>query len=716
MTDTQTEALPANDELAVAAQKHMLRIAVKEYHVTKAEEARGAARVAAQADFAAARNRGLKTADVTLPDGTNLGTLSLLGGGKTVSVREEELILCARSDELEDYVLHSALTDPRALKVLKDFLPELVGRRIEPGVRAAFQTELEERGGTVTDHNTGERETVATITRHDATGRCQWKPGKLSQQQIRDAIDAGLITEDGKIIPPKPEPEPIEPEPEVRAAVVPSARREVPRSGRGGRTPTGEQAEVVDAFKAGGNLVVDAGAGTGKTSTLVMCGEADPGRRGNYITFNASIAAEARRKFPANVACSTAHALAKAAVGYQYEHRLNGARVPAREQAVILGVNSPVKVGDRMLAPTQLARLAVTTVEKYCKSADDELAARHVPGVNGLEDNALAAALAAEVLPLARRAWADIRSFDGRLKFDHGHYLKMWQLSHPTISADFLMYDEAQDAAPVVLDVVLRQTDSQLVAVGDRCQAINGWTGAINAMDKFPASTRLMLRRSFRFGPAVAREANKWLAILGADLRLQGSGQISSMVRTLENPAAILCRTNAEAMSQAMKTMDAGRRVAIVGGGKAIRALAEAAGELKSGRGTGHPELFAFRTWAEVQDHAENDAAGADLRVLVNLIDEHGPDQIIAAADALADEKGADTVVSTAHKSKGREWDSVRIASDFREPRRDPQRPDRPVVPDDLAMLAYVAFTRAKQGLDRGGLAWVDNYLPGVAV
>jgi superfamily I DNA/RNA helicase len=97
--------------------------------------------------------------------------------------------------------------------------------------------------------------------------------------------------------------------------------------------------------------------------------------------------------------------------------------------------------------------------------------------------------------------------------------------------------------------------------------------------------------------------------------------------------------------------------------------------------------------------------------VLVDLIDDHGPEKIIALTDALVDEKHAQAVISTAHKSKGREWDTVYLAADFREPRPTPANPD-PVIPDELAMLLYVARTRARLGLDQSATAWVDKFLP----
>lgn len=477
------------------------------------------------------------------------------------------------------------------------------------------------------------------------------------------------------------------------------------------RVPTPEQAVIITAFGTGRNLVIEAGAGTGKTSTLKMLAASDPQRRGLYIAYNRAIADDAKRDFPRSAQCSTAHALAYAAVGRAYRNRLSGPRVPARETAAILGIGGPLKLGERILAPNQLARLVMEGVDRFCRSADPEPGPYCVPKKPGMDSPGDMADLREVLLPLVRKAWADIAGHDGRLKFSHDAYLKIWQLSGPRLDAGYILLDEAQDANPVILDVVTRQKEAQLIAVGDRSQAIYGWRGALDAMDSFPDAERLALSQSFRFGPAIATEANKWLAVLNARLRLTGYDRVSSMVAAVASADAILCRTNAGAMSRAMLAVGAGKATAVVGGGADIRRLAEAAITLKAGAGTGHPELMAFRTWGEVQDHAENDPSGSDLKVLVNLIDKHGPDAIIRVISRLVEERRAEVVISTAHKAKGREWDSVQIASDFREPKElDDGTPGQ--MPRDEAMLAYVAVTRAKLTLDRSGLAWIDKRLP----
>lgn len=483
-----------------------------------------------------------------------------------------------------------------------------------------------------------------------------------------------------------------------------------------GFQPTGEQEQIRDAYLTGAPLAVTAGAGTGKTSTLVLLGEARQARA-RYIAYNKSIAMEAERKFPQWVRCSTSHSLAYASAGARFRHRLDDRRhVPAREVAKILGIGDPVALpGGGKLSPVQVARLAMETLQRFCYSADTEPSPVHVPFKKGLTEPAVQQALREILVPLARRAWGDACNPDGKLKYQHDWYIKWWQLSDPKIDADVLFVDEAQDCNPVLEWVIARQ-DAQVIAVGDSCQAIYGWRGATDALDRLGRGNKLTLSQSFRFGPAIAAEANKWLGLLDADLRLTGTPSIPSRLGTAPAPAAVLCRSNAGVMKQVITEIGAGRKTAIpsprpgVAGGGEIERLAKAAISLKQGRGTDHPELMAFQTWSEVRDYAENDPGGEDLLVLVELIDEHTPEKILAMCAQLVEERYADVVVSTAHKAKGREWESVQIA-DFRKPRKAPDEDEAPLPAPDQMMLAYVAVTRAQFLLDRGPLSFVDDYL-----
>ncbi|MGP3927224.1 UvrD-helicase domain-containing protein [Streptomyces sp. 8N616] len=482
--------------------------------------------------------------------------------------------------------------------------------------------------------------------------------------------------------------------------------------------PTDEQAAAADAFHAGDHLVLQAGAGTGKTTTLALLA-ARTQRRGRYIAFNKAIATTATTRFPRTVTCKTAHALAYAAIGHRYTSRLNGPRQPGWKTGQNLGITKPVRIGERDVSHKALSHTVLRTVTRYCHSADHTLARHHVPHLRGLEAHALHTQLASLVLPYARKAWTDLQNPDhGIVRFDHDHYLKIWALTEPRIDADFLLLDEAQDTNPVVEQIFNNQRGhAQLVMVGDSAQAIYGWRGAKDVMTGFNG-TALTLSRSFRFGPTLAAEANRWLAIADAPIRLDGTDTIPTELGPVDHPDAVLCRSNVGAMAEVMTLLEAGHHVALVGGGESLRALAIAARDLKEGRRTSHPELVLFPTWGELQEYAEHDPAGGDLQPLVDLVDQHGPEAILVAVDQLSDEDHADVSVSTAHKAKGREWPSVRIGDDFTPPKESDQcdetgRALPGPINEGEARLAYVAVTRARHRLDLGGLAWIRHHPDG---
>jgi len=307
----------------------------------------------------------------------------------------------------------------------------------------------------------------------------------------------------------------------------------------------------------------------------------------------------------------------------------------------------------------------------YCNSADELPGPEHVPYVDGIDlptsegkrtyrwNQELRGILA----PALRRAWDDLQRLDGSLRFSHDAYLKIWALSHQRLFADFILFDEAQDASPVMAAVINEQADTQVVAVGDPNQAIYEWRGAIDAVAAF-VGERTRLSQSFRFGPEVAEVANEVLAMLG-DAQVRGSDSIASVVAPIADPDAILCRTNAVAVDSVLTAQQMGKVPHLVGGGAEVVSFAKAAKELQETGRTWHPELACFDSWGEVADYVAHDELGGELRLMVSLVEKYGVPTILKALDHMPSESDADVVVSTAHKSKGREWNAVQLAGDF---------------------------------------------------
>lgn len=471
------------------------------------------------------------------------------------------------------------------------------------------------------------------------------------------------------------------------------------------KTPTREQAAVIAAVVEKPKvLVIEAGAGTGKTSTLRMIADSLRGS-GQYTAFNSSLVSESKAKFGGTrVSCNTTHSLAFRAVGKNYAHRLNGSRVRAEQVALALGIHAvSIDLAEgvsKRLGPGFLASQVLGAIRRFCQSADPVVSVSHFRYVDGIDKPAPDGSrrydnngrLRDLLLPFAEAAWEDLVDPDGTLPFSHDHYVKIWQLGTPVISADYVLLDEAQDTAPVMLDI-LRQQKCQIILVGDSAQQIYEWRGAVNALASFEGAPSYLLSQSFRFGPTIAQIANAVLCSMDEQpkLRLKGLASIPSVIQEVAEPKAILCRTNAVAVSTLLAEMAREKRPFLVGGGAEVVSFVRAALDLQEGKGTNHPELACFETWTEVQEYSKLDE-GEDLKLMVKIIDEFGAKTILDALNRMPSREDlADVVVCTAHKSKGREWDSVRLASDF---------PTAGRSDDSDRKLLYVAVTRAKVELD----------------
>ena len=278
----------------------------------------------------------------------------------------------------------------------------------------------------------------------------------------------------------------------------------------------------------------------------------------------------------------------------------------------------------------------------------------------------------------------------------HDGYLKLWALRGPKIRGDFILVDEAQDTNPVVLDVLQLQS-AQLVYVGDRYQQIYEWRGAVNAMESVAADRTCYLTMSFRFGQPIADFATRILRQLGEGRPLRGDPSVQSKIG-MTRPNTILARTNAGAMTAIIEALNANLRPHLVGGKEEMMGLLRGVADLKDNRPSTEPMFFGFQSWAEVLEfvHEHEDD---QLTPFVNLVVSHSERQLMWALNRTVEEDRADLVISTAHKSKGREWDNVRLLDDFHTSTFRPAGRGPAVDPSE-ARLFYVAATRARRELE----------------
>ncbi|MEU7688108.1 UvrD-helicase domain-containing protein [Streptomyces spectabilis] len=423
--------------------------------------------------------------------------------------------------------------------------------------------------------------------------------------------------------------------------------------------PTPEQQLALDAIvRRRLNTAVRALAGTGKSALIQMVARRMPEQKIAVLAFGRKVVEEARAakaagKYGPHVEPMTANGMALRAVNPRYqqagrplEQRLSGSggeRQPGQQIADLMRVYEDLYVGAHRLIPSYAAGLARTLLTRWCQSTDAEAGPQHakVPTFLG-EDNRQV--LFDVLKPLVDRMWADITDPYGVLTYDHDYIVKQWALSGGRVPYDVIAWDEAQDVNPVldgVLRAALRQ-GVQVVAVGDAHQSIYSFRGATDALSHFPVDVQLTLTQSFRFGELIADAGNRCLRLLGTRMRLKGLPTKPSTVGELapDDVDAILTRTNATAVTEALNALDSGKRVAVAGGLDEIREFLAGVEELRTQGTTRHKDLAAFSSWEQVKDYvdAESEAAGS-MRTIVHLIDKDHEGRLhdLFAANGLAD-------------------------------------------------------------------------------
>ncbi len=481
---------------------------------------------------------------------------------------------------------------------------------------------------------------------------------------------------------------------------------------------TDEQNHATDLALTGKSLKIEARAGSGKTSLMQVIASELPGR-GHYLAFNKSIADEASRKFPGSVKAQTAHSMAYRACGAKYRDRLpgrNSPRLTGRMVAIALQLSDwqilpeTGKRRSQTLTAIQQGYLLMGFVSRFCNSADNEILMKHAPrnelivkSSDPTEIKAIKEQVFVNLFPRATDLWHALINPNGTLPVTHDVYLKLWALSRPIISADYILFDEYQDANGVLHGVMAHQP-GQIIICGDRYQSIYGWRGAINAMRNQETENTAEITQSFRFGPEIARVGERViLHQLGEHMPLRGFEKINSTVhlKAQQNHDAILCRTNALCMSNLIDQVSDGKKAAIVGDVWQMINNVKGISALMNGQKAGG-EFALFDSFEELEEYSET-SQGGDIKPMIKLVLEHGATKLNRMLYEAKDirEQDADVYISTAHRAKGREWGRVMLADDFRQPPK-PDEDDNGWTSED-ANLLYVAATRAQNELDISG-------------
>lgn len=441
-------------------------------------------------------------------------------------------------------------------------------------------------------------------------------------------------------------------------------------------------------------------AGTGKTTTLVEYAKARPRKRFLYIAFNKSVQLEAAAKFPKNVVCKTSHALAFHTHGHRHKDRI----VPGFKANTVKEVLGLDQYED--------ARFTIDTLHNYLISAAPKVSKWHIPfpATAFYEQRKEAVPDFVELTNQLGRLMCN--GSDEQIGMLHDGYLKLYQLSNPLLAYDCILLDEAQDINPVTNAIVLSQAGNggtakpaSIILVGDSHQQIYSFRGARDTLKKIKASKTMCLTQSFRFDNNIARVANMLLNTFKKEENKIVGTPVQAAAKPKWNPKkyTVIARTNAGVFDQAAK-LSHRNKIAFMGGvqGYRLNAIKDVYHLYKGIHGKIYDKyISSFNSYKKLKSYAKT-VEDVELASICKVVETHNqniPHLMEMIHRKAVEVDHADIILTTAHKSKGLEWDNVLLIDDFPKLVENDELIDPKELESDEFNLIYVAMTRTIHNL-----------------
>ena len=488
-----------------------------------------------------------------------------------------------------------------------------------------------------------------------------------------------------------------------------------------------------------GNAVIQAVAGSGKTSTMIEAMSRMQGRI-LYLVFNRKNAVEAQGKITNPAVCvKTFHALGFGLLTSSRKGRYNldGQKVYQIAKNLIGNEKEKLVLLPFLARLVSLAKISGVGAVASKPFGDNDTwsaiidhHALSIPEKAGCDDNDDCGFSEDEVIDLAKRVLTiSNQSINSNLiDFDDQIYAPIYLGLKPSAQYDWVVIDESQDTSDLRREVAqlhLAPT-GRFIAVGDSNQAVYGFAGADHdSMEKIQSAMNavsLPLSTCYRCGKNIVAHAQKW------NPEIQPfEGQIDGVVRELDwssfasdfaqwgfsKADAILCRKNAPLASIAFQLLRKGIPCRIEGRNVAdtIKALANRWKVNDLSKLRDRVEAYKSKELDKLtkKDQLHKSESLEDkCDTLVALIDRCVDAGQVTKADLFnsIDKMFGDTpfgqvpeclVLSSVHRSKGMEWNRVFLLD------RQQFMPSKAARKDwqkgQELNLVYVAVTRAKQEL-----------------
>ena len=470
------------------------------------------------------------------------------------------------------------------------------------------------------------------------------------------------------------------------------------------RTPSAYQTAILEAVKTGtGDIIVNAVAGSGKTTTLLMAAAELQTDNALFCAFSKDVQMEIEKRVTAQGSCMTTktmHSIGMAAVrnylkGFRrnikvddekYDLLIKPVAVKIHEKLMTqyradirrrLPVEEPVDFGTLIGWIKSLVRLIRCTLIDYkSESAVYDLADHY-----GVEiDSELMTTVHQAVIKILDEG-CRIAGETGVIDFTDMIYLPArWELD--VEQYDFVFVDECQDLSKAQLSIALkcRAEGGRMLFVGDRRQSIYGFTGAdpesFNSIIEQTGAQELPLSICYRCPVSVIQIAQQIVPEIesapDADAGIVADIAMDTLPALVRTGDMILCRKVAPLIGCCIALIGA-RIPARVKGRDIAKGLTTIVKEVAKRRGFIMQDFYRFLTdWSRekinkierigksVESKSEKvDDSCLGIMAVLESGDYMTPEALISDIEGLFSDGKPAVQLSSIHRAKGLEADNV---------------------------------------------------------
>lgn len=327
--------------------------------------------------------------------------------------------------------------------------------------------------------------------------------------------------------------------------------------------PSIYQQAIFDHIKnSNQNAVIEAVAGSGKTTTLIESLKMSNATNVIFVAFNKHIAEELKPKVPSGVRVSTMHSF-----GYEQILRTYGKvnidnfkvkkviQNKAKDLYLAFAENKN-EYGEDLSALVDLLRL------NLCSSTDEALSIAQKHSLNSTSESLINDAF---IVMRELNRVRDTIDFVDMIYIPAVEDIKIKEF-------DLVLVDECQDLSKSQIQLMkkMKSPNGRIIAVGDRNQAIYGFGGADSesfaTLTQMENTVLLPLSISYRCSKAVIREAQRIVpSIEYFEHAIEGKVNYNGLVENIKDGDFVLCRMNAPLISLALKFISSGRKASVKG-------------------------------------------------------------------------------------------------------------------------------------------------------